>query len=191
MIKIGLTGGIGSGKSVVAALLEVTGIPVYIADTESKRLLNTSPLIREQLVLLFGKSLYMDGEINKKELASLIFTDPERLKQVNNIIHPIVKADFQQWASRQHTAKCAIESAILFESGFDKLVDITLMVYAPLNVRLNRVATRDNVPEDEIRLRIENQMPDEAKKELANLIIYNDGHQALIPQLENILLNIF
>ena len=121
MIKIGITGGIGSGKSVVAALLELSGIPVYIADTESKLLTATSPVIREKLVALFGEELYTADSLNKRQLASHIFGNPERLGQVNAIIHPEVNRHFLAWVERLNTPVCAIESAILFESGFNRI----------------------------------------------------------------------
>lgn len=143
MIKIGITGGIGSGKSVVAALLELSGIPVYIADTESKLLTATSPVIREKLVALFGEELYTADGLDKKRLASHIFGNPERLGQVNAIIHPEVNRHFLAWAERQNAPVCAIESAILFESGFNRVVDTTLMVYAPMEIRIRRALERD------------------------------------------------
>jgi dephospho-CoA kinase len=191
MIKLGLTGGIGSGKSIVASLFEIAGIPVYIADMESKRLTNTSPVIRKELAGLFGENIYSrDGTLDKKRLASLIFADKEALNHVNAIIHPEVNSDFLQWASRQQVPVCAIETAILFESGFDKYVDLSVMVYAPLEVRIERAAIRDKASYEEITRRIHNQLPDELKKEHADFIIYNDGKQALIPQVEKLLQSI-
>jgi dephospho-CoA kinase len=187
MIKLGLTGGIGSGKSVVASLFEIAGVPIYIADTESKRLTNTSPAIRTKLTGLFGEDLYVNGELNKKRLASLIFNDKDNLNRVNAIIHPEVNRDFLQWASRQQVPVCAIETAILFESGFDKHVDLSVMVYAPLEVRIERAVLRDKASYEEIIRRIRNQLPDEIKKERADFIIYNDGKQALIPQVAKLL----
>ena len=130
MIKIGITGGIGSGKSVVASLLALSGIPVYIADEESKWLTNNSPVIREKLTALFGPEIYTNEGLNKKLLASHIFNNPEQLQQVNQIIHPEVNRHFSAWVERQTSPLCAIESAILFESGFYKVVDISLMVSA-------------------------------------------------------------
>lgn len=183
MIKIGITGGIGSGKSVVAALLELSGVPVYIADTESKLLTATSPVIREKLIALFGDELYTAGGLDKKRLASHIFGNPERLAQVNAIIHPEVNRHFLAWAERQSAPACAIESAILFESGFDRVVDTALMVYAPMEVRIRRALERDAVPREEIVRRIESQLPDEVKKEKSDYVIFNDGEQALLPQV--------
>ena len=183
MIKIGITGGIGSGKSVVAALLELSGIPVYIADTESKLLTTTSPVIREKLMALFGEELYTADGLDKKRLASHIFGNPKRLEQVNAIIHPEVNRHFLAWADKQDAPACAIESAILFESGFNRIVDTTLMVYAPMEVRIARALERDAVPCEEIMRRIESQLPDEVKKEKSDYVIFNGGEQALLPQI--------
>lgn len=183
MTKIGITGGIGSGKSVVASLLEIHGIPVYIADEESKLLTATSPVIREKLIALFGTDLYTSDGLNKKRLASFIFSNPDSLRQVNAIIHPEVNRHFLAWTERQTRQFCALESAILFESGFNNTVDISLMVYAPLEIRLQRALKRDGVAREEIERRIQSQLPDETKKERSDYIIYNDGTQALIPQI--------
>lgn len=190
MIKIGITGGIGSGKSVVASLLELSGIPVYIADTESKRLTASSPVIRKKLTALFGESLYTAQGLDKKQLASHIFGNPELLKQVNAIIHPEVNRHFQAWADKQNTPICGIESAILFESGFNRVVDVTLMVYAPLEVRIRRVQERDALPRKEIVHRIDSQLPDEEKKEKSDYVIFNDGKQALLPQVAAFLVDL-
>lgn len=187
MIKIGITGGIGSGKSVVGRLLELEGVPVYTADIESKRLTNTSPAIREGLIALFGKEIYTAEGLNKKLLASRIFNKPDNLKQVNEIIHPEVNKHFLAWVNKQETACCAIESAILFESGFDRIVDVRLMVYAPLSLRLERVRTRDRLSLQEVENRIHNQWPDEIKKEKSDYIIYNDDVHALLPQVTRFL----
>lgn len=184
MIKIGITGGIGSGKSIVASLLNLHGIPVYLADTESKILTATSPVIRGKLIALLGKELYTEeGLLNKKLLASYIFSNPEYLKEVNEIIHPEVKRHFTEWAERQLSEFCAIESAILFESGFNQTVDKSLMVYAPLELRIGRAMQRDNVSREEIISRINNQLPDETKKERSDYVIHNDDIQALLPQV--------
>ena len=173
MIKIGITGGIGSGKSVVASLLALSGVPVYIADEESKWLTNNSPVIREKL--------------NKKLLASHIFNNPEQLQQVNQIIHPEVNRHFSAWVERQTSPLCAIESAILFESGFYKVVDISLMVYAPRELRIERALGRDSASREEIERRINSQMSDEEKKDRSDYVIYNDNRQALIPQVGKLL----
>lgn len=186
MVKIGITGGIGSGKSVVATLLRLYGIPVYIADEESKRLTNSSPVIRRALVDLVGEAVYdADGKLDKPRLANFIFGQPEHLARVNAIIHPEVNRDFLDWSERQEKAFCAIESAILFESGFDRIVDVKLMVLAPLEIRLERAIARDHASREALERRIKSQMADEEKASRSDFVIHNDGRQALIPQVEN------
>lgn len=190
MIKIGITGGIGSGKSVVASLLKISGIPVYIADIESKHLTATSLVIRKKLISLFGEELYTTEGLDKKQLASHIFGNPEYLKQVNEIIHPEVNRHFRMWVKQQKTPICAIESAILFESGFNQIVDTTLMVYAPKEIRIERALKRDTTSREEVICRIESQLSDEIKKEKSDYVIFNDGIRALLPQIVTFLANL-
>ncbi len=184
MIKIGITGGMGSGKSVLGQLFEVFDIPVYIADRESKRLTNESPLIRNELTALFGKEIYTTKGINKNKLASFIFKDPALLRKVNAIIHPVVFQDFESWADKQTTTCCAVESAILFESGFDSFVDLKLMVYAPLSIRIRRIRERDKASVEEIQKRLKNQLSDDIKRSKSDFTILNDEKMALLPQME-------
>lgn len=187
MIKVGITGGIGSGKSIVASLFALYGIPVYIADTESKILTNTSETIRQKLTALFGDSLYTETGLDKKKLASYIFNDPKLLETVNRIIHPEVAQHFQNWVAQQTGNLCIIESAILFESGFNSLVDKTITVFAPEEIRIKRSMQRDNVSEETIRQRMKNQMAEEVKIDRSDFIISNDDSKALIPQVYAIL----
>lgn len=187
MIKIGITGGIGSGKSVVAELLTVMGVPVYIADAEAKRLTNTSAVIRKALVDLFGSDLYNESGLDKKKLASYIFSERDHLLQVNRIIHPEVNRHFNEWVEQQNTPVCAIESAILFESGFYLSVDTTVTVYAPEAIRIARASARDNTTPEAIKQRIDNQLADEAKRDRSDHIIYNDDKTAIIPQVSALL----
>lgn len=186
MTTIGITGGMGSGKSIVAALLTVYGIPVYDADSESKRLLLTSPTIRRGLTDLLGADIYSpDGTtLRRARMASLIFADTNLLARVNAIIHPEVGRDFDAWRARLTTSVCAMESAILFESGFDRRANLRLMVYAPEAIRLQRVMARDNATEAAARQRMQRQWPDERKIALSDAVITNDGRAALIPQVE-------
>jgi dephospho-CoA kinase len=186
MITIGLTGGIGSGKSVVASLLELYGMSVYIADEESKRLLNSSPVIREQLTALLGSAIYDADGLNRRLMASLIFYDAKLLEQVNAVIHPAVALHFKEWMSRQTAKFVVLESAILFESGFNHLIDICLLVYAPRELRIKRAMARDRITETEVLQRMQHQIPDEEKKMRADYVIYNDNIRALIPQIEKI-----
>ena len=187
MIKIGITGGLGSGKSVVSSLLTMAGVAVYVADNESKILADTSPVIQQKLKELLGNDIYADGRLVRKRLASLIFANEELLGKVNEIIHPVVRNDFKEWVSMQESEYCAIESAILYESGFDRDVDVVLMVYAPVELRLARAVQRDGATEAEIMKRMNRQMPDALKRKQADFVIINDGAHALIPQIDSFL----
>lgn len=183
-IKIGITGGIGSGKSVVSKLLQLMGIPVYIADVESKRLTETDPDIRAALISLLGDEVYQDGKLNRPLLASYIFGNKDNLTMVNGIIHPRIKDDFRRWAqSHSSYPIVGIEAAILIEAGFTEDVDQVVLVYAPQEIRLRRAVSRDACAAEQIQQRMRNQMPDEDKMAFAHHIIYNDDKQALIPQL--------
>jgi dephospho-CoA kinase len=187
-IKIGITGGIGSGKSTVSALLEVMGIPVYIADTASKQLTLSHPAIRKALIALLGEEVYAGNTLNKPLLANYIFSDPEHLRTVNSIIHPRVRTDFERW-SAEHASSPIIgmEAAILFEAGFQDSVDVTLMVYAPEAIRLDRVMKRDAASRQAVKQRMQSQMSDEEKRTLADYTLLNDGTTPLIPQVLEVL----
>ncbi|NDV64813.1 dephospho-CoA kinase [Bacteroides sp. 224] len=187
-IKIGITGGIGSGKSVVSRLLEIMGIPVYISDVESKRLTISNPRIRRELIALLGEEVYKDNELNKPLLASYLFSDPAHTQQINHIIHPEVRKDFQEWVNRhKHHKIVAMESAILIEAGFANEVDKIVMIYAPLEIRIKRAVKRDSSTYEEIAKRIRNQMDDEEKRKQADFLICNDGSTPLIPQVKELL----
>lgn len=187
-IKIGITGGIGSGKSVVSKLLQLMGVPVYIADVESKRLTETDPDIRAALISLLGDEVYQDGKLNRPLLASYIFGNKDNLTMVNGIIHPRIKDDFRRWAQSHSSCPIVgIEAAILIEAGFTEDVDQVVLVYAPQEIRLRRAVSRDACAAEQIQQRMRNQMPDEDKKAFAHHIIYNDDKQALIPQLGSLI----
>lgn len=183
-IKIGITGGIGSGKSVVSRLLEVMGVPVYISDIESKRLTVSDTLIRQELIALLGEEVYNGSELNKPLLASYIFGNPEHIHTVNGIIHPRVRDDFRSWVGR-HVAYpiVGMESAILIEAGFAGEVDAVIMVYAPEEVRIERAMQRDAAPRELVECRVRSQMSDEEKRTQADFVIVNDGETPLIPQV--------
>ena len=185
-----ITGGIGSGKSVVSQCLDIMGIPVYNCDNEAKRLNNTHPTIRKELCELVGKDLYPDGILDKASLAAYLFASPEHAAQVNAIVHPTVMDDFQQWKSRQDTPWVGIESAILYESNFAHLADKVIAVYAPEQLRIARACRRDNAPIEAIRQRIARQMKDEEKCKLADFTLYNDDNHPLLPQILDILANL-
>ena len=188
-IRIGITGGIGSGKSVVAHLLEVMGIPVYISDAEAKLLMLDDPGIRQGLTDLLGTAVYLpDGSLNKPLLASYLFASAGHARQVNGIIHPRVRDDFRLWVrQRASLPVVGMESAILVEAGFAEEVDKVVMVYAPLEVRIARAMRRDEASRSQIERRIRGQMDDEAKRGLADFVIINDGRRALIPQVRELL----
>ena len=185
---IGLTGGIGSGKSTVSRLFEIMGIPVYVADTESKRLTESSPVIREKLIERFGARLYMEEKLNKALLASLIFENEDNRNYVNSVIHPVVRTDFEQWKA-QHTqfSILVIEAAILFESGFAGSVDVSVTIAAPEELRIRRVELREEGwSRESILARIQSQLSEEERICRSDYVIYNDGGQALIPQVEEL-----
>jgi dephospho-CoA kinase len=187
MKVIGLTGGIGSGKSTVSCLFNMMGIPVYVADTESKRLTELSPTVREKLTERFGNDLYNEGKLNKAMLASLIFGNEENRNYVNSIIHPVVAEDFEQWKAQQSSSSfVVIEAAILFESGFSNWVDISVTVSAPEDLRIRRVELRESWSHDSIVSRIQSQLSEEERIRRSDYVIYNDDREAVIPQVEKL-----
>lgn len=188
MITIGITGGIGSGKSTISHLFEIYGIPVYIADVESKKLTDNSPIIRKKLIELFGSDIYINGTLNKPMLASIIFNNEKYLQTVNQIIHPEVKKGFKEWTSMQHNKSIvAEESAIIFEAAFQDSFHKVITVYTPLDMRIQRVMNRDKCTKEKVLERIKNQMPDEEKVKLSDFVIVNDNTYSLIHQVSEIL----
>lgn len=190
MIKIGITGGIGSGKSYVAALLREKGVEVYDTDSRAKQLTLSHPSIREGLIALLGEHVYDDGCLNRTLVASYLFASPENAQRINELIHPCVYDDFCTWAEalRQKGAEwVAMESAILFESGFERAVDCTWAVSAPLEVRLHRAMQRDQASEEQIHARMAAQMSDQEKCERADFVLVNDGKCDVKLQVEQLL----
>jgi dephospho-CoA kinase len=187
MKKIGITGGIGSGKSYVSRIIKSMGFPVYHSDENAKLLLESNPLIKEGLLLLFGASIYEKGELNKKKLAELIFESPELREKVNSLVHPIVRADFAQWASNQSKEIVFNEAAILFETGANTNFDATILVIAPEAIRIDRVMKRENCSRELVLKRIHSQWSDEQKSSLATYQIINDSVSPLLSQVENVL----
>lgn len=184
-IKIGITGGIGSGKSVVSRLFELMGIPVYVSDIETRRLMVSDNQIRRDLTALLGEEVYhQDGGLNKPLLASYLFANTEHAACVNAIVHPCVRIDFRRWC-RLHWGKplVGMESAILLEAGFRDEVDVLVMVSAPLEVRILRAMKRDTSSRELIEQRVRSQMDDEVKCRQADFVIVNDGESPLLPQV--------
>lgn len=193
MITLGLTGGIGSGKTTVTSIFKLLNIPIYIADVASKRLVATSPIIKNELIKLYGEDLFGKNGLNKQMLAQIIFSDKEELDRVNKIIHPLVEKDFYEWRALQKQKKHKFvihEAAILFESGFNKIVDKTILVYSPLELRIERCMKRDNISREEVLKRINNQWSDEKKLELCDFVIYNEDSQSLIKQVCHLIKNL-
>lgn len=195
MIRLGITGGIGSGKSVVSKLLRIMDVPVYDSDTESKRLTVQDATIRQQLIDWVGPSVYLaDGSLNKPYFASCVFSSSENASKANAIIHPVVKRDFLEWAERQKQAGhqlCAIESAILYEAKFEDVVEAVVMVSASLDTRIQRTMQRDGASYEVVMERIKRQMDDAEKIQKADFVVYNEEDRPLIPQLSEIIASLF
>jgi dephospho-CoA kinase len=193
MLKVGITGGIGSGKTIVCKIFEVLGIPIYNADFHAKSLMENSPEISDGLASLFGPSIIANGKIDRKKLAQIIFSNTNALTAVNDLVHPEVRKDFIKWIDKMSGQDYVIEeAAILFESGAYKLLDYNVTVSAPEEMRINRVMERDNVTRESVISRINNQMTDYEREKLADAVIINDESELLIPQillLHNKLLN--
>lgn len=183
MLKIGITGGIGSGKSTVAKIFETFGIPVYYADDASKRLMNENETLKHTIQQQFGAETYTDGILNRKHLSSLVFNNPEKLALLNSIVHPATIKDAEDWMLRQTTPYAIKEAALIFESGSQQNLDKVIGVYAPAAVRLNRVMQRDKVTRDEVLSRMNKQIDETIKMRLCDYVITNDEQELLIPQV--------
>lgn len=173
MIVVGLTGGIGSGKSTIAAMFHELGVPVYNSDERAKHLMNTSKKIRKQLVELLGKKTYLDDKLNRTFIAKKVFNDTDLLEQLNHIVHPVVRKDFLKWTKKQDTAYVIQETALLFENNAQKLYDAVILITAPKELRIARVLSRDESTKEQIVARMNNQLDDENKLELADFVIEN------------------
>jgi dephospho-CoA kinase len=184
--RIGLTGGIGSGKSYIAGVLEKMGYPVYYSDQQAKVLTDTHPEIRAGLISRFGTNIYSEGILNRKELAAHIFNSEPDRNFVNQLIHPVVRADFDRWCAEQHTALVFNEAAILFETGAYQQFDATVLVIAPLETRIERIMQRDRCTVEQAEARMKSQWSDEQKTPLANAIVSNNGHEAVLIQVEHL-----
>ncbi len=188
MLKVGITGGIGSGKSFVCEVFSHLGIPIYGADQEAKRLMNTNQYIRDQLIIYFGAETYTpEGSLNRDFLSRVVFNRPDLLKRLNNIVHPEVRKDFEQWAQQQNSAYVLEEAAILFESGGSRFVDLTITVTAPIELRIKRVMQRDSCTRQQVLDRMKNQWTDEEKISRSDFVITtNNEAELLVPQIVNI-----
>ena len=190
MKRIGITGGIGAGKSLVAEIIKAMGYPVYNSDERAKELTDSNPKIKEGLIHLFGEEIYQNGTLNKFALAQAIFSDESLREKVNALIHPIVREDFNLWALAQNNSLVFNESAILFETGSFKNFDAIILVYAPIELRIKRIMKRDNCSENEVLKRMNSQFSDEEKYQLTEFRVLNDEQTPLLVQVEKIILNL-
>jgi dephospho-CoA kinase len=189
--RIGLTGGIGSGKSYIAGVLEKMGYPVYYSDEQAKVLTDTHPEIRAGLISRFGTSIYSEETLNRKELAAHIFkSEPDRIF-VNQLIHPVVRADFERWCAEQHTALVFNEAAILFETGAYKQFDATVLVVASHEIRIQRIMERDRCTVEQAEARMKSQWSDEQKIPLATALITNNEQGGVLTQLEELIVSLW
>jgi dephospho-CoA kinase len=184
-ITVGVTGGIGSGKSTVCKIFEMLGTPVFEADLVAKELYNTNQKLKEEMIRLFGASIYTaEGKIDRKKLASVIFSDDFHLNLVNALVHPAVRDEFNHWLKKHESSPYIIhESALLFESGFYKMMDYNLVVSAPEEQRIDRVKKRDGITEQMVRKRMEKQWPEEEKEKRADRVLRNDNKNMMIPEI--------
>lgn len=187
MKKIGLTGGIGSGKTSIAQILAAMSYPVYYSDQRAKFLSDENPAIRNGLFDLFGDEAYIDGTLNRVFVSERIFSNPDLRLKVNEIIHPIVRKDFDDWAAEQTSSLIFNEAAILFETGAYQQFDAVLLVCAPEAVRIQRVMLRDHCSKASVEERIQSQWTDAQKRSLTKYCVENDGRQPILIQLEKIL----
>jgi dephospho-CoA kinase len=195
MYKVGITGGIGSGKTSACMVFETLGIPVYYADTRAKQLMNTDAELKSELEGYFGKGIYGDGTLNRRRLAEIVFSDPIALEKLNCWVHPAVARDFECWCTLQTSRYVLEEAAIIFESGLAQRFDQVILVTAPEHIRIRRVCARDHSSPETVRKRMDNQWREEKKIALADFIIHNDNEHAIIPQVmkihQDILSNLF
>lgn len=187
MLKIGLTGGIGSGKSTVGRILETMGFPVFYSDNQAKNISDTNPEIRQELIEVFGPEVYLDSGLNRPFLAEKIFGDENLRKKVNQIIHPRVREAFDRFSNQSKSPYVFNEAAILIETGASKNFDVMVLVTAPETVRINRVAARDNTSTDLIKQRMSKQWTDDQKRPYADFEIINDGEKPLLEQVEKLI----
>ena len=183
MKRIGLTGGIGSGKSTVAAVFELLGIPVYYADNASRRLMNEDAALKNKIINAFGEKSYTGNLLDKKFIAATVFNNPEKLKLLNSLVHPATIKDASEWMAKQQSPYVIKEAALIFESGADKDLDFVIGVSAPLELRIKRAMNRDHSTHEEVMARISRQMNEDEKLRLCKYVIVNDEQQMILPQV--------
>jgi dephospho-CoA kinase len=183
VLKIGLTGGIGSGKSTIAKIFEVLGIPVYYADTEAKRIMNTDPHLKAEITKHFGQEAYVDNQLNRTYLGSIVFNNKDKLSLLNSLVHPATIRDSKEWIKKQTTPYIIKEAALIFESGSQGDLDYVIGVSAPAHLRIQRAMHRDNLTRVQVQQRISKQIEEVIKMHLCDFVIYNDEVKPVIPQV--------
>jgi dephospho-CoA kinase len=184
---VGITGGIGSGKSTLSRMLRAEGYSVYDTDLEARRLQNEHSAMRRKLTDLFGKEIYDDQGLNRPALGKIVFGKPELLAKLSAVVHPFVKDDFENWVTNRYPKKILfIESAILYESGFNKLVDKVILITASEDVRMKRVMKRDGISSEHVRARMSHQVSEEQKLQLADFVIHSDDNKPLESKMKKI-----
>lgn len=183
MLKVGITGGIGSGKSVVARIFEVIGIPVFYADDAAKRLMNEDPALKEQIKAHFGDQSYRDQQLDRAYLASVVFNDPAKLELLNSLVHPATISDADKWMNALNHPYAVKEAALIFESDAHKNLDYVIGVKAPYSLRLQRAMQRDELTREAVEARMNKQMDEDRKMELCDFLVNNDETELLIPQV--------
>ncbi len=183
MLKVGLTGGIGSGKTTVAKIFTVLCIPVFDADTEAKRIMNEDEDVKKKIIALFGEDAYKNNELNRKYIADIVFADAIKLDKLNALVHPATIAAAEKWMQRQTTPYAIKEAALMFESAAAENLQCVIGVFAPEHLRIQRIMQRDNITREEALSRMNRQIDEEIKMSLCDFIIINDEQQLVIPQV--------
>ena len=183
MLRIGLTGGIGSGKTTVAQIFNVLGIPVYSSDDSAKRLMNEDEDLKKKIIHSFGKEAYRDGKLNRKYLADVAFSDQQKTELLNSLVHPATIKDATAWMEKQNAPYVIKEAALIFESGSNQFLDFVIGVKSPLSLRIERIMKRNNVTAEEVALRMNLQMDEDEKLNRCDFIIINDEKEMLILQV--------
>lgn len=183
MLKVGLTGGIGSGKSTIAKIFATLGIPIYDADKAAKALMNNNPDIKESIIKIFGPEAYIDNNLNRTFLASVVFNDNEALLKLNSLVHPFTINDANEWFKKQQTKYAIKEAALIFESNSHQYLDYTIGVTAPQKIRIKRTVERDNITANKVIKRMNKQMDEEEKIKKCNFVIDNSGKNSVLSQV--------
>ena len=183
VLRVGLTGGIGSGKSTVAQVFEVLGIPVYYADISAKKLMNEDAELRSGIATIFGKQAYVNNILDRKYISSIVFSDPAKLQQLNALVHPATKKDGEAWMQQQTSPYAIHEAALVFEAKVSDRLDQVIGVSSPIELRIKRAMERDKVSREEVLKRMDQQLAEELKMSKCNFVLINDEQQLLIPQV--------